>query len=523
MPPVRVTDRVVVDRRDDRYFSFPDVTTLADGRVLAAYRTANVHYPPDPRDTFIRFRHGSRDGLTWSEPWELAERPANLERTWFDCPRLTTLADGTVAMTLNLGGSPGPGGIIESTWLATSRDGGRTWSPLRELPLVGIVPDRLQVLDDGRWLVSAHYHVPGGPYRLVQKVIASDDGGASFGAETLVAGDPALQLCEVSLLPRGGGRVDAFVREDQGVRHPTLCATSRDGGRTWEALTAHPSRGHRITTGLLPDGRLFATYRNVAGLPATCAWLGSPDARGAVASGVRLEPARAVLESEALLLDTSAGGALEFGHDPLESLAESELTFETEVRVLDAEPAAAVLRGGALLRLRPDQLELEACGDLAPYVHALDLTRFRRLRLTLARGEASVSVDGERLFTAPLGRDLPRSARVVAFGNLPQPARGAYRYVENRGRTLWRSAAIEVKNPRLPGYAWSWSAASGLFPDHEEREHQHVLWLESSGQIFDHGYTGWTRLADGALLVINYARGDAPKPAIHVYRVAVDG
>ncbi|MBK7972914.1 MAG: hypothetical protein IPK07_06405 [Deltaproteobacteria bacterium] len=81
MPAIHVTDRVVVERRDDRYFSFPDVATLADGRVLAAYRTANVHYPPDPRATFIRFRHGSRDGLTWSEPWELAERPTNLERT----------------------------------------------------------------------------------------------------------------------------------------------------------------------------------------------------------------------------------------------------------------------------------------------------------------------------------------------------------------------------------------------------------------------------------------------------------
>ena len=36
MPAIHVTDRVVVDRRVDRYFSFPDVATLADRRVLAA-------------------------------------------------------------------------------------------------------------------------------------------------------------------------------------------------------------------------------------------------------------------------------------------------------------------------------------------------------------------------------------------------------------------------------------------------------------------------------------------------------
>ncbi len=70
--------------------------------------------------------------------------------------------------------------------------------------------------------------------------------------------------------------------------------------------------------------------------------------------------------------------------------------------------------------------------------------------------------------------------------------------------------------------SYRWSAASGRPPDHEEREHQSVLWLESSGQIFDHGYTGWTLLRDGHVLVINYARGADPKPSIHAYRVAVD-
>ncbi|MFN7951690.1 MAG: sialidase family protein [bacterium] len=522
MSALRVTDRVVLDRRADRYFSFPDVTTLADGRVLAAYRTANVHYPPDPASTFIRFRHGSRDGLVWSEPWELAERPANLERTWFDCPRLRTLADGTVAMTLNLGGSPGPGGIVESTWLTFSHDGGRTWEPLRELPLVGIVPDRVLIRDGGHWIVSAHYHVPSGPYRLVQKCILSDDAGRTWSPEIQLAGDPALQLCEVSLLDRGAGRIDAFLREDQGIRYPTLCASSFDGGRSFGALEAHPSRGHRITTGLLPDGRMLATYRNVAGLPATCGWLGSPDARGAVASGVLLEPAVAALVDGSLVLDTEGGGAVEFGHDPIESLAESTLAIEAEVRVLAAERCAAVLRGGAVLRLTPDQLELDACGDLAPYVHAVDLTCWRRIRLTLTNATVAVALDGRLLFAAPLGRDVPRGARVVAFGNAPTAARGAYRYTENAGRSLWRSVAIEVVNPRLPGYRWCWSAASGRMPDHEEREHQSVLWLESSGQIFDHGYTGWTLLHDGHVLVVNYARGADPKPVIHAYRVAVD-
>jgi len=76
--------------------------------------------------------------------------------------------------------------------------------------------------------------------------------------------------------------------------------------------------------------------------------------------------------------------------------------------------------------------------------------------------------------------------------------------------------------PRSPGCRWSWSAGSEQLPDHDERQHQSVLWLESSGQVFDRCYTGWTPLRDGHALVINYARGDAPKPVLHAYRVAIE-
>ena len=218
-------------------------------------------------------------------------------------------------------------------------------------------------------------------------------------------------------------------------------------------------------------------------------------------------------------MDTEAGGAVEFGHDPLESLRESRLELTARVRIHDGEREAAVLRGGGVARLLPDRIELETHAGHAPFVHAVDMTKWREVRLALDAGAASVAVDGEVVLHGPIGEDATPRARVVAFGNLPVDSRTTYRYTGNRGKSEWSGVKIRTHNPTLPGVDWEWRGEGP--PDREELASVTVLEEETSGEVFEHGYTGWTAISDEEVFVVNYIRGDAPKPYIVGYRLGV--
>ena len=128
----------------------------------------------------------------------------------YEEPHTAILPDGTMVTAIRI---PAPGdGYMR---LSFSHDRGRTWSEPVKTPLLGIVPDKLLELDNGRWIISAHHAQDGA---LAQFLRWSDDQGKSWSEPVTVAKDPAFQLCEVSLLPLGNGVIAAFLREIAGQR-----------------------------------------------------------------------------------------------------------------------------------------------------------------------------------------------------------------------------------------------------------------------------------------------------------------
>ena len=250
------------------YEAWPDVTLTRSGKLVCVFSECRHH--SDRSYTRIMLSDSVDRGRTWSPKRPLTEGTENLAY-FYNCARISTLRDGRLAVIVDRVPAAGEKDDAKAVnVMYFSSDEGVTWSGAVTTPLRGIVPDKLRELDNGRWLIAAQYAVKG---RLALFCRYSDDGGRSWSDEVLMAFDKRYQLCEVSMLPLGSGKIAAFIRENSGVGHDCIKTVSYDNGESWSALVDFPLPGcHRPVAGLLNDGRLFITYRFMQGGKG---WLGT--------------------------------------------------------------------------------------------------------------------------------------------------------------------------------------------------------------------------------------------------------
>ena len=200
---MQVTESGIVSRAEAgtsrAALTFPTVTALADGTVLATYRTGSNK---DSQDETVEFTRSVDGGRTWSEPWrpfenpELDGVPGSLRVCY-----LTELAAGHLlgaSMWIDRGTYPGgplfneetEGCLPMAVLLAESHDGGESWSPWRLVPMpVEVGPPSLTApvlkLADGSLALSIETNKAyGDASPWMQKVVLfhSRDGGQRWAA-----------------------------------------------------------------------------------------------------------------------------------------------------------------------------------------------------------------------------------------------------------------------------------------------------------------------------------------------------
>ncbi|PTY02340.1 hypothetical protein DB346_09525 [Verrucomicrobia bacterium LW23] len=271
--------KFTVSRDDSIYQAWPDVALHAStGRLICVFSECTHH--GDRSYTRIMVTTSDNHGRSWTpkRPVTNALHKASVDDPHWNCPRITALHDGRLAVVIDKVAGTREGNVpfaLQSNWLYYSSDAGETWHGPHATPVIGIVPDKLLELrrgpHAGRWFLSAHRYEKappeqGGTENWMQQLWHSDDKGASWHGPVRIAASTKLKLCEGSILECPGGELVCFLRENSFIGLDGFKSISRDGGMTWSEVTAMPMPGcHRPVAGLLNNGRVLITHRYLPG------------------------------------------------------------------------------------------------------------------------------------------------------------------------------------------------------------------------------------------------------------------
>jgi hypothetical protein len=251
--------KYIISRDDDIYEAFPDIAQAPSGKLVCVFSECNHH--TDRSYTRIMLADSFDRGRSWSPKRPLT--PSQYGFPFWNCARIKELKDGRLVVSVDRLASPEESAapLEMLNYLFFSQDEGATWSEAILTPALGIVPDRLLELEDGRWILSCHIKDAESGY-LMQRLWFSDDQGLSWNGPVIVACRQGLNLCEASIIQVDHHTLVAFMRENSGKGRDCYKTISHDRGQTWGEPIAFPLPGcHRPSAGFIEDARILLTYR----------------------------------------------------------------------------------------------------------------------------------------------------------------------------------------------------------------------------------------------------------------------
>ena len=265
--------QVIIARGTEaEYQGHCDTALMADGRTMFTAWCVNHagHLGPLARS--------DDGGLTWSAP---LPTPRDWQLVTKTTPVLHHLADPQgVERLFVFGGCDFPGNLRG----AFSTDLGKTWSPMKELGLVGeVAPKSILSFDGGKRLVMwSDRRDPTNakdPHPVVWQS-ESLDGGLTWSKERIILVVPG-QWAQPSVTRSDDGKQLVMLLRENTRQHHSLYSVSTDDARTWSEPKELPAAltGDRHVIKHAPDGRLVVAFRDMAKTSSTfghyVAWVGT--------------------------------------------------------------------------------------------------------------------------------------------------------------------------------------------------------------------------------------------------------
>lgn len=519
-----VADKVFeVWRSPGRFTKNPDIVALPSGRLLIIYSDSDSHWSQE--NQVLTLLASDDQGRTWFKYGEVAEHDLRRGDERLVTPRLSRLSDGRLVVLVDQDDyghfheDQPPGNL--AFW---SADDGATWSDAQNTGIAGFEPDRMIELPDGALAVGSHQtRCRDGRHGYAEVLTCSDDGGRTWHERGQVAYDGHHYFCEGGMILLDGGReLACLMRDNQNAGYPGWVAFSRDLGRTWSEPQMAPFHLHRPYGKQLADGRVLVTGRNVLGGLGTYAWVGDLTSELGYQVGGPRVGFSADLTDEALAIHNRPDTECRYILLPPESVY-SEVRMEAVLNVDGpaGTPVAflAVSRIGVAVTIAPDAVGI---GKGVDRRRPVDMTRYRRVTLTYARGLCRVLIDGETLLNtkvhpvnAPLG-GMHRGGPLEGYTHFGQ--------AEGTGGSCWRSVSYESRNRTQPDFRWSWLAADGLWPDEYQR--RRLIQVHANEPTPDrgpdHGYSSWVVLDDGRILLVDYTNAGDERGRSHLVGVYIE-
>ena len=484
-------------------------------------------------------------GLTWSKPISLDHKDIYQDGQVWLSPTIASLRDGRLVVLCDLANRKSDQEHVSlyewqkphrgmANYLFWSDDQGCTWQGPQWVDAIGGEPMSIVELENGDQIFTRTESAdqpdhdkdcrsvdgslpPSGYYRNV--VVASIDRGKSWHHRGVLSDDPLYSDAEVGIVEVEPGKLLAITRcGDQGSfwGQPSRLILGHDSGRQWGKPQLLPIYAHRPVVRKLQSGKLLVTYRNAFGTTGTYALIFDADEPLPYEpTSFIWEPDACTLENGVMNLVTHEGTAqaATFALYPLENeQAHVDATFE--MRLDHADTHGCCFSVGCWIQFQPGRLCLADRPDICICV---DTTIWHTYRLTRKAGHLQIFVDGECCWEGDISS---LHTRYLHFGNRILQL-GAASYAHNAASSDWRKIDVLLKNPKDHSFHWQWDASRGLFPDQFRRDRIVCLERSSSFHHGDNGYSGWTQLPDGDIVIIDYTKGfeSAEKPFIRSYVV----
>jgi sialidase-1 len=212
------------------YEAFPDVCRLSDGRLMAVFYAGYGHIalPNEklPKGGRISYCTSSDEGKTWTAAETLFDGPDD-DRD----PSITQLKNGQlVCIFFTLRKSDDPGRPYQGlgTWIVTSDDLGKTWSPARQIYDDYYVSSPIRELSDGRLIVGLYADHVATAYGAMG---ISDDAGKTWKKAVDIPNGGIRLDAETDLIECRDGSLYAVLRQK------ACYSVSKDRGETWTVAT----------------------------------------------------------------------------------------------------------------------------------------------------------------------------------------------------------------------------------------------------------------------------------------------
>lgn len=264
-------ERYIVSNDRAIYESWPDLLLTGSGKLICVFCECTHH--GDRSYSRIVYAESFDNGRTWQPKKPMTEAIYSDGKEHWDCPRMSKLADGRIAVTCNrvIRRDGVPRGEI-FLWFGDGE--GEHWTEPVTTGFEGIVPDRLLETESGRWIISCHAGNIDGFHNLQQRLWYSDDKGVTWSEPVVVAKDPHYNLCEGYILEVESGLLVCLMRENSSEGYECMVTKSEDNGEHWGDIYTIPlACCHRPTGGFLDTGEIMITYRYRQG--AKKGWLGT--------------------------------------------------------------------------------------------------------------------------------------------------------------------------------------------------------------------------------------------------------
>ena len=263
---------VIAAGTPELYNGHPTTLLMDDGKTMVCTWSLNHGGPA----AFIGWSHDG--GVTWQNT------PAPKE--WeglINCPSIYQLADKAGKKRIFVFATMDTGHAYRNMGYSVSEDGGKTWSPVKDLgkpcimAFTSIIP-----LKNGDLLGMYHRgntDQDRNPLKLWQAV--SHDGGLSWDESVLVGEMEGRSPCEPCVFRSPNGQTLICLARENQRKGCSLYMGSKDEGKTWTTLRETPwgLTGDRHVLRYLPDGRILCVFRDMAPNSPTkghfVAWVGT--------------------------------------------------------------------------------------------------------------------------------------------------------------------------------------------------------------------------------------------------------